>query len=144
MASVRSKLGIRRCLYCHSFHSLSRVLPPLNWTHTITPIPGQKPILIPVKLNKREIFFEAYEFSKITESFMYIVVFGPTNSLPIKKICFLGVDTTFMVVLKQHLMVVEMLVAPCLTLALANVDSSKVAIAKLRALVSKCLRLEEI
>lgn len=64
------------CTSILSTHSPESCL-PLNGLAQINPLPGNKPIILPVKVGKIEILFEAYEFSQNRQKLFVFRCFWP-------------------------------------------------------------------
>ena len=126
------------CTAVLSTHSPESCLPLTGLTQ-INPAHGQDPILVPIKIGDREVLFEAYEFSRNYRKLFvfrcfwpYKLAAGQTNLFPRGGYSFDGRVASALEGRRN-------VGGTMLALALANVDSSQTAIAKLQALANRRL-----
>ena len=115
---------------------------PLTGLTQINPAPGQDPLLIPIKIGEREVLFEAYEFSRNYRKLFVFRCFWPHKLTEGQPNLFPRGGYSFDGRVKAALQGRRNVGGTMLALALANVDSSPTAIAKLQALANRRLSFE--
>ena len=117
---------------------------PLTGLVQINPQRGSPPNMVPVQVENREILFEMYEFARGSRKLFVFRCFWPskllpgaTNSFPTSGYDFKGrIDAVF----EGRRNVGGTMIA----LALANVDSPKIALAKIQQLATRHLTMVEL
>ncbi len=128
------------CTAVLSTHSPESCLPLTGLTQ-LSPAEGQETILIPIKVNKKEILFEAYEFSRNYRKLFVFRCFWPYKLGKGEPNLFPKSGYSFNGRIKSTLEGRRNVGGTMLALALANVDSSQVAISKLQDLANNRLSL---
>jgi len=126
------------CTAVLSTHSPESCLPLTGLTQ-IKPTPGQEPILIPIKIADREVLFEAYEFSRDYRKLFVFRCFWPYKLTPGQPNLFPRGGYSFSGRIDSAFEGRRNVGGTMIALALANVDSSQTAIAKLHALANRSL-----
>jgi exosortase len=126
------------CTAVLSTHSPESCLPLTGLTQ-INPDPGQDPILIPIIIDNREVLFEAYEFSRGYRKLFVFRCFWPHKLAPGQPNLFPRGGYSFSGRIDSAFAGRRNVGGTMLALALANVDSSQTAIAKLQALANRRL-----
>jgi hypothetical protein len=126
------------CTAVLSTHSPESCLPLTGLTQ-ISPSPGQDPVVIPVKVDDREILFEAYEFSRDYRKLYVFRCFWPKKLASGQANVFPRGGYSFDGRIKSALEGRRNVGGTMLALALANVDSPQTAINKLQALANQRL-----
>ena len=130
------------CTAVLSTHSPESCLPLTGLTQ-IKPAPGKDPILVPVMIDAREVLFEAYEFRRSYRKLFVFRCFWP-HKLPLgQSNLFPRGGYSFNGRIKSALEGRRNVGGTMLALALANVDSTQTAIAKLQALANRRLSFTE-
>ena len=125
-----------------STHSPESCLPLTGLTQINPPI-GQKPILIPIKIEDREVLFEAYEFSRNYRKLFVFRCFWPHKLAPGQTNLFPRGGYNFEGRIRSALRGERNVGGTMLALALANVDSLDSAIVKLQSLSNQRLSLSD-
>ena len=121
-----------------STHSPESCLPLTGLTQ-INPAHGQDPILVPIKIGDREVYFEAYEFSRNYRKLFVFRCFWPHKLASGKPNLFPRGGYSFDGRVESAFEGRRNVGGTMLALALANVDSAQTAIAKLQALANRRL-----
>ena len=129
------------CTAVLSTHSPESCLPLTGLTQ-INPAPGHDPILVPINIGDREVLFEAYEFSRNYRKLFVFRCFWPHKLTEGQPNLFPRGGYSFDGRVKAALEGRRNVGGTMLALALANVDSSQTAIAKLQALANQRLFFE--
>ena len=129
------------CTAVLSTHSPESCL-PLTGLAQINPAPGQDPILVPIKIGGREVLFEAYEFSRNYRKLFVFRCFWPYKLAEEQPNLFPRGGYSFDGRIQSALQGRRNVGGTMLALALANVDSSQTAIAKLQVLANQRLFFE--
>ena len=130
------------CTAVLSTHSPESCLPLTGLTQ-INPGPGQEPILVPIIIEDREVLFEAYEFSRDFRKLFVFRCFWPHKLASDQLNLFPREGYSFDGRVKSALEGRRNVGGTMLALALANVDSSQTAIAKLQALANRRLSFQD-
>ena len=130
------------CAAVLSTHSPASCLPLTGLTQ-ITPPVGQDPILLPLKVDNREILFEAYEFSKYQSKLFVFRCFWPHKLQPNEPNLFPRGGYNFEGRIQSAIEGRRNVGGTMIAFALANVDSPQTAINKLQALANQRLRFGE-
>ena len=123
------------CTAVLSTHSPESCLPLTGLTQ-INPAPGQEPMLVPIKIAEREVLFEAYEFSRNYRKLFVFRCFWPHKLALGQPNFFPRGGYNFSGRIDSALEGRRNVGGTMLALALANVDSSQTAIAKLQTLAN--------
>ena len=126
------------CTAVLSTHSPESCLPLTGLTQ-INPAPGKDPLLIPIKIEDREVLFEAYEFSRNYRKLFVFRCFWPHKLAPGQPNLFPRGGYSFSGRIDSAFEGRRNVGGTMLALALANVDSSQSAIAKLQGLANRRL-----
>ena len=124
------------CTAVLSTHSPESCLPLTGLTQ-INPAPGQDPMLVPIKIDDREVLFEAYEFSRDNHQLFVFRCFWPHKLSSGQPNLFPRGGYSFSGRIDSALEGRRNVGGTMLALALANVNSAKTAIAKLQALANR-------
>ena len=128
------QMGLRgACTAVLSTHSPESCLPLTGLTQINPPI-GQNPILVPIKIENREVLFEAYEFSRSYRKLFVFRCFWPHKLAPGQPNLFPRGGYNFKGRVKAAIAGRRNVGGTMLALALANVDSAQTAITKLKEL----------
>ena len=130
------------CAAVLSTHSPASCLPLTGLTQ-ITPPVGQDPILLLLKVDNREILFEAYEFSKYQSKLFVFRCFWPHKLQPNEPNLFPVGGYNFEGRIQSAIEGRRNVGGTMIAFALANVDSPQTAINKLQALANQRLRFGE-
>ncbi|MBT5715834.1 MAG: exosortase/archaeosortase family protein [Opitutae bacterium] len=126
------------CTAVLSTHSPDSCLPLTGLTQ-INPIPGQKPLIVPIKVGSHNISFEAYEFSRNRRKLFVFRCFWPYLQSPGQTNQFPRGGYNFDGRIKAAIEGRRNVGGTMLALAIANVDSSQTAIGKLQTLANQRL-----
>ena len=124
------------CTAVLSTHSPESCLPLTGLTQINPPI-GQKPILIPIKIEDHEVLFEAYEFSRNYRKLFVFRCFWPHKLAPGQPNLFPRGGYSFSGRIDSAIQGRRNVGGKMLALALANVDSAQIAISKLQVLAKR-------
>ena len=130
------------CTAVLSTHSPESCLPLTGLTQINPPI-GQNPILIPIKIENREVLFEAYEFSRSYRKLFVFRCFWPHKLAPGLPNLFPRGGYNFKGRIKAAIEGRRNVGGTMLALALANVESMDTAIVKLQSLSNQRLSFYE-
>jgi len=126
------------CTAVLSTHSPESCLPLTGLTQ-ISPLPGQDPLLIPIKVDGQDVLFEAYEFTRNYRKLFVFRCFWPKKLTPGQPNVFPRGGYSFDGRINSALEGRRNVGGTMLALALANVDSPQTAINKLQALANQRL-----
>ena len=126
------------CTAVLSTHSPESCLPLTGLTQ-ISPLPGQDPLLIPIKVDGQDVLFEAYEFTRNYRKLFVFRCFWPKKLTPGQPNIFPRGGYSFDGRINSALEGRRNVGGTMLALALANVDSPQTAINKLQALANQRL-----
>ena len=126
------------CTAILSTHSPDSCLPLTGFTQ-VDPKPGQKPKIVFIDVENYKVSFEAYEFIKNQTNFFVFRCFWPKKLTPGQPNAFPRGGYSFHGRINSALEGRRNVGGTMLALALANVDSSQTAIAKLQALANRRL-----
>jgi exosortase len=126
------------CTAVLSTHSPESCLPLTGLTQ-ISPAVGEDPLLIPVTVDGQDVLFEAYEFTRNYRKLFVFRCFWPKKLTPGQPNVFPSGGYSFDGRINSSLEGRRNVGGTMLALALANVDSSQTAIAKLQALANRRL-----
>ncbi|MEC8013684.1 MAG: exosortase/archaeosortase family protein [Verrucomicrobiota bacterium] len=130
------------CTAVLSTHSPDSCLPLTGLTQ-INPLPGQDPILVPIKISEREVLFEAYEFSRNFRKLFVFRCFWPHKLSPGQPNLFPRGGYNFNGRINSALEGRRNVGGAMIALAIANVESSQVALSKLQSLAIRRLSFSE-
>ena len=131
------------CTAVLSTHSPAACL-PLTGLQQVSPPIGQSPKVISITKDSHNITFEAYEFTKDGKKLHVFRCFWPSKALPDSQISFPGGGYSLHGRIQATLEGRRNVGGTMLALALANVDSTQMAITKLQILISQRLNLTMI
>ena len=126
------------CTAVLSTHSPESCLPLTGLTQ-ISPLPGQDPLLIPIKVDGQDVLFEAYEFTRNYRKLFVFRCFWPKKLTPGQPNVFPRGGYSFDGRINSALQGRRNVGGTMLALALANVDSPQTAINKIQALANQRL-----
>ena len=126
------------CTAVLSTHSPAACL-PLTGLQQVSPPVGQSPKVISIAKDNYKIAFEAYEFTKNGKNLHVFRCFWPSKALPDSQIRFPSGGYSLEGRIQATIEGSRNVGGTMLALALANVDSSQTAIAKLQALANRRL-----
>jgi len=126
------------CTAVLSTHTPESCLPLTGLTQ-VSPAPGQDPLLIPLKVDGKDVLFEAYEFTRNYRKLFVFRCFWPKKLTPGQPNVFPRGGYSFDGRIKSALEGRRNVGGTMLALALANVDSPQTAINKLQALANQRL-----
>ena len=130
------------CTAVLSTHSPAACL-PLTGLHQISPPVGFPPKIITIKKDPHEITFEAYEFRKNEKKLHVFRAFLPAKALPRASNAFPSGGYSLGGRIQSTLEGQRNVGGTLLALALANVESSQAAVAKLHALANQRLNFRD-
>jgi exosortase len=116
---------------------------PLTGLVQINPPRGSPPTMTPVRIADRDVLFEMYEFARGTRKLFVFRCFWPSKLLPGKTNLFPSGGYDFNGRINAALEGRRNVGGTMIALALANVESSQTAFAKLRVLANRRLKFEK-
>jgi exosortase len=129
------------CTAVLSTHSPDSCLPLTGLTQ-INPIPGQKPLIVTIKVASHNISFEAYEFSRHRKKLFVFRCFWPYLQPPGQTNQFPSGGYNFEGRIKAAIEGKRNVGGTMLALAIANIDSLKTATLKLQQLADRRLSVD--
>jgi exosortase len=130
------------CTAVLSTHSPETCL-PLTGLYQISPKRGENPLLVPIQIGNHEVLFEIYEFARDSRKLYVFRCFWPSKILPEKKNGFPAGGYDFNGRINAAIDGRRNVGGTMLTLALANVSTTEIALARFQGLANRHLKIKK-